>query len=153
MPGAEDGRCECRQGNQTVKHILLECRLLARQRRNLWTEEATRARKERGKNLDIERILTDGTCAKKAAMFLKKTELTGRSMAPLMEGNQYNTCIRTGKTSSRFFKSGGDRGRCAGGYPHHSANCTLNRILGLAAAPDDPFCSCIAYPYRVGRGA
>ena len=87
VPGIEDGRCECRQGNQTVKHILLECRLFARQRRNLWTEEAKKARKEGGRSLDIERILTDGPCAKKAAIFIKKTGLTGRSMAPLIEDN------------------------------------------------------------------
>ena len=87
VPGIVDGRCECRQGNQTVKHILLECRLFARQRRNLWTEEAKKARKEGGRSLDIERILTDGPCAKKAAIFIKKTGLTGRSMAPLIEDN------------------------------------------------------------------
>ena len=73
VPGIGDGRCECRQENQTVKHILLEFRLLARQRRSLWTEEAKRARKEGGRSLDIERILADGPCAKKAAMFIKKT--------------------------------------------------------------------------------
>ena len=82
MEGANAGK-----ENQTVKHILLECRLLARQRRNLWTEEGKRARKEGGRSLDIARILTDGPCAKKAAMFIKKTGLTGRSMAPLMEEN------------------------------------------------------------------
>ncbi len=97
VPGIEDGRCECRQGNQTVKHILLEFRLLACQRHNLWIDEAKRTRKEGGRSLDIERILTDGPCVKKAAMFIKKTGLTGRSMAPLTEGNQCNTCIGTGK--------------------------------------------------------
>lgn len=83
VPGIEDGRCECRQGNQTVKHILLECRLLARQRLNLWIDEAKRARKEGGRSLDIGRI----PCVKKAAMFIKKMGLTGRSMAPFTEGN------------------------------------------------------------------
>lgn len=63
VPGIEDGRCECRQGNQTFKHILLESRLFARQRRNLWTEEARKARKEGGRSLEIERILTDGPCS------------------------------------------------------------------------------------------
>lgn len=87
VPGIEDGTCECRHGNQTVKHILLECRLFARQRRDLWKEEAIKARKEGVRSLDIERILTDGPCAKKAAIFIKKTGLTGRSMAPLTEHN------------------------------------------------------------------
>lgn len=27
VPGIGDGRCICRQGNQTFKHVLLECRL------------------------------------------------------------------------------------------------------------------------------
>lgn len=94
MPGIEDGRCKCRrQGNQTVKHIFLECRLFARQRRDLWTEEAKKARKEGGRSLVIERILTDGPCAKKAAIFIKKTELTSRSMASLTEHNLCNVCI------------------------------------------------------------
>lgn len=61
VPGIEDGRCECRQGNQNVKHILLECRNIARQRRNLWIDEAKKTRKEGGQSLDIERILTDGS--------------------------------------------------------------------------------------------
>ncbi len=87
VPGIEDGRCECRQGNQTVKHIFLECRLFARQRRDLWKKEAKEARNEGGRGLDIERILTDGPCAKKAATLTKKTGLTGRSMAPLTEHN------------------------------------------------------------------
>ena len=87
VPGIEDGRYKWRQENQTVEHILLECRFFARQRRNLWTEQAKRAQKEGGRSLDIERILTDGPCAKKAAMFMKKTGLTGRSMASLIEGN------------------------------------------------------------------
>ena len=51
VPGTEDGGCKYSQGNQPVKHILLECRLLARQRRNLWREEAKRARKG-GRSLD-----------------------------------------------------------------------------------------------------
>ncbi len=85
VPGIGDGRCICRQGNQTVKHVLLECRLCNRMRRGLWTEESKKARKEGGRCLDLVRILTDGPCAKKAAIFMKETGLTGRSRAPIME--------------------------------------------------------------------
>ena len=44
VPGIGDGRCICRQGNQTVKHVLLECRLYNQMRRGLWTEESKKAR-------------------------------------------------------------------------------------------------------------
>ena len=106
MPGIEDGRCECRQSNQTVKHILLECRLLARQRRNLWIDEEKRVHKEGGGSLDIERILTDCSC-QKAAMLIRKTGLTGRSMAP--HGGKLIKYVPSNrkKTSSRFFNLGG----------------------------------------------
>lgn len=65
VPGIEDGRCEFRQGNQTAKHVLLESRLYSRGRRDLWTEEAKKARKEGGRSLDIVLIITDGSCVKK----------------------------------------------------------------------------------------
>lgn len=58
MLGIEDGKWKCRQGNQTVKQILLKCTKFALQRRNLWIDETKRARKEGGRSLDIERILT-----------------------------------------------------------------------------------------------
>lgn len=95
VPGIEDGTCEHRQGNKFVNYILLECKLFARQRGKLWTEEAKKAWKEGGKSLDIKGILTDGPCTKKAAILIKKTGLTGRSMSPLKEENQCNVCIRT----------------------------------------------------------
>ena len=63
VPGITDGRCTCRQGTQTVKHVLLECRLYNQMRRGLWIEESKKARKEGGRCLDLEHILTDGPCA------------------------------------------------------------------------------------------
>ena len=82
-----DGRYKYRQKNQTVKYIFLKYRLFAYQQRNLQIEEAKKARKEEGKSLDIECILTNGPCTKKVAIFIKKTGLIGRSMAPLIEDN------------------------------------------------------------------
>lgn len=73
VPGIGNGRCICRQGKQTVKHVLLDCRLYNQMRRGLWTEESKKARKEGGRCLDLERILTDGPCAKRAAIFKKET--------------------------------------------------------------------------------
>ena len=78
VPGIEDGRCECRQGNQTVKHVLLNCRRHNRDRQGLWAEESRKAQ-QGGRRLDIERILTEAPSAKKAAIFMKNTGLTGRS--------------------------------------------------------------------------
>lgn len=40
VPGIRDGRCICRQGTQTVKHVLLECRLYNQMRCGLWIEES-----------------------------------------------------------------------------------------------------------------
>ena len=37
LPEIEDGRCEYEHGSQTVKYALRECRLFARQRRDLRT--------------------------------------------------------------------------------------------------------------------
>ena len=87
VPGIKDGMCKYRQENQTVKHILLECRLFALQGQNLWAEEGKRAQNEGGRCLDIQCILTDGLCAQKDTLFIKRTGLTGRSMAPLTERN------------------------------------------------------------------
>ncbi len=72
----EVGRCECRQGNQPVKQVLLEYRLFALQRHNLGTEEARSMRKEKRRSLDIERILMDSSGAKKASILINKIELT-----------------------------------------------------------------------------
>ncbi len=79
VPGIEDGRCECRQRNQTVKHVLLNCRRYNTERQGLWAEESRKAQQKGGRNLDIVRILTEATSAKKAAIFMKSTGLTGRS--------------------------------------------------------------------------
>ena len=79
VPGIVDGRCECRQGNQTVEHVLLNCRRYNKERQGFWAEESRKARQEGGRNLDIERILTEAPSAKKAAIFMKNTGLTGRS--------------------------------------------------------------------------
>ncbi len=54
-------------------------------RRGLWTEESKKAQKEGGRCLDVERILTDEPCVKKAAISTKETGLTGRSRASTME--------------------------------------------------------------------
>ena len=77
VPGIEYGRCECRQINQTVKHVLLNCRRYNKERRGFWTEQSRKAQ-EGGRSLDIERILIEAPSAKKASIFMN-TGLTSRS--------------------------------------------------------------------------
>ena len=87
VPGIDDKKCEYRQRNQIVEYIFLEYKLFACQQGNLWTEKAKKVQKEKGKSLNIELILIDSPCTKKVAIFIKKTGLTDRSMAPTIEDN------------------------------------------------------------------
>ena len=73
VPGIEDRRYECRQGNQTVKHVLLNCRRYNKERQGFGTEESRKARQEGGSSLDIERILTEASSAKKAVTLVLGT--------------------------------------------------------------------------------
>lgn len=99
--GIEDGRCECRQGNQTVKPILVECRQFARQRRNLWTEEAKRARKEGWKEFVLSSASSRTVfCAKKAAIFMADWPVYTQPTPPSWRTTNLTCASELEKTSS-----------------------------------------------------
>ncbi len=59
LPGIEeDGRCGCKLGNQTVEHVLLNCRLYNKERQGSWAEESRKAPQEGGRSRDIELFIT-----------------------------------------------------------------------------------------------
>ena len=70
-------KCECESSYQTVKHILMECQLYYRLRRETWEEER---KKPEGRAIlnTFSDILTDTHFARKAAIFMKDTGLIGQ---------------------------------------------------------------------------
>jgi hypothetical protein len=75
IPGIDTERCQCRQGPQTVAHILFTCRKFARLGKELWKEE--RKRPMWG-DLYLKTVLTTPFSLKKAAIFMKETGLFGQ---------------------------------------------------------------------------
>ena len=63
---AESPYCECKQGNQTVTHVIEECPLFRIQRRRVLGRPVIRSAHD---------ILSDPTTAKKAAYFMLQTGL------------------------------------------------------------------------------
>ena len=70
-------KCECESSYQTVKHILMECQLYYRLRRETWEEERKKP-EGRAKLNTFRDILTDTHFARKAAIFMKDTGLIGQ---------------------------------------------------------------------------
>ena len=56
-------------------------------RRGLWIEESKKARKEGGRCLDLEHILTDDSCAKKAVIFHERDGADWPVLSPHHRGN------------------------------------------------------------------
>ena len=79
VPGVEDKGCDlCRQGEQTVHHILSTCRKFRAERESTWKEE------EKGyawRNITTKSMLTSPKYARKAAIFMKNTGLLGQFKA------------------------------------------------------------------------
>lgn len=70
IPGFEYGGCQCRQGIQTVAHILLSCPSFWKER-NAW-------RNESAWSSDLRKILSEGKSAARAAKFILDTKLLGQ---------------------------------------------------------------------------
>ena len=77
VPGYHSAECECEGSYQTVKDILMECSLYYRLRRETW-EEKRKKSEGRAKLNTFRDILTDTHFARKAAIFMKDTGLTGQ---------------------------------------------------------------------------
>lgn len=75
VPGYEDPTCDCGRGTQGVLHLLMECPLYHRQRKELWREERRRGGWTR---FDLGIILNHSKYARKAALFIKDTGLIGQ---------------------------------------------------------------------------
>ena len=74
-PGVEIGRCGCKRGEETVRHVLTEGPRFKEMRRTLWAREV---RKARLNWIDLRTILVTPIYAKKTALFMQKTDLLGQ---------------------------------------------------------------------------
>lgn len=75
VPGYGDPKCVCGRGLQTVLHLLTECPLYYKQRGEMWNEEK---RKNAWIGLGLRLILNRRVYARKAALFMKNTDLIGQ---------------------------------------------------------------------------
>ena len=75
MPEVKDARCGCRRGEETVRHVLTECRRFKEMKRTMWARDV---RKARLNWIDLRTILTTPAYVKKAALFMQKTDLLGQ---------------------------------------------------------------------------
>ena len=84
VPDIDSPMCGCREGQQTVHHILFDCRKYRTMRRGYWDEEKREAPWGR---LELRNILTTPGGLKKAVEFMKDTGLLGQLRAPLADEN------------------------------------------------------------------
>ena len=84
VPDYDTAECECEGNNQTVMHVLMECSLHYRLRRETWKEER---KKSEGRAIlnTFRDILINTHFARKAAILMKDTGLIGqfRGLTPL----------------------------------------------------------------------
>ena len=78
VPGVEEESCECGADKQTARHILHECRLFNRQRREWWAKER---RKTLGGVISHMDMLNNPCYISMAADFIKNTGLIGQFRA------------------------------------------------------------------------
>ena len=75
IPGVEDGRCKCKEGLQTVRHVLTKCREFGDERKKEW---GSKAREAGGEGVRLDDMLMKGVNAVRAARFMKTTGLLGQ---------------------------------------------------------------------------
>jgi hypothetical protein len=68
VPGFESAECECGQGNQTVRHVLLACPTF---------KDLKEKTMDKGRT-DLKEILNTPRLARKAASFMIRTKLLGQ---------------------------------------------------------------------------
>ncbi len=78
VPGVEDESCECGSSKETVRHILLECKLYHKRRREWWKKERTES--PTGAISWIDMLTVPGYVSK-AADFMRSTGLIGQYQA------------------------------------------------------------------------
>ncbi|EDN05278.1 predicted protein [Histoplasma mississippiense (nom. inval.)] len=110
VPDITDTLCECGNGNQTVRHVLLACPRFNSLRAATWKDGD--GRRER---LDLREILTKPKLAKKAARFMILTRLLGQYGA--ISGGR-NT-LRHALSSFRFIGQTGVRGPAGRTFAYH----------------------------------
>lgn len=71
VPGIQDRHCTCREGRQTVQHLLLTCRYFKEIRREIFGGIAGQ--------MSLRRILSERKLAIKAIRFMEQTQILGRS--------------------------------------------------------------------------
>lgn len=84
--GFDSPVCSCRQGKQTVEHVLFHCMRHQRQRRGLWLAEK---REAKWGEVTLRQVLTDPRSLLKAVQFIKESGLIGQFRAPIMEEDDY----------------------------------------------------------------
>lgn len=84
--GFDSPVCSCRQGKQTVEHVLFHCMRHQRQRRGLWLAEK---REAKWGEVTLRQVLTDPRSLLKAVHFIKESGLIGQFRAPIMEEDDY----------------------------------------------------------------
>lgn len=70
----ESPMCSCKRSIQTIKHVLFQCSVLKRLRRNLWIDAI---RKAKWGELKLEDVLIDPVSLKKAAKLIEESGFIG----------------------------------------------------------------------------